>query len=207
MASEFEGKRKADEQSPLRQRGRAIIDDLAAGETPTALKWKRQAHFSTSDENIQATNPNYNLGKAFRENCQKCVPAYEMRMRGYDVTARPTFDLKTDDFAQNHWDEVFENAVVENGLSGSGKDEIIERMKSFGDGARGEVYVAWENGSAHVFVAENRNGSIHFLDPQTGDLDVEYYFDHVKNGLTKLIRIDNLETNDKYLKWCCKEVE
>ena len=170
-------------------------------------KWKRQEHFSTSDDNIKATNPNYRLGQAFQNNCQKCVPTYEMRMRGYDVTARPTFDLKTDGFAQDYWRNAFKGAKFEEGFAGSGKKEVIDRMKLFGDGARGEIYVAWQEGEAHVFVAENRNGAIHFLDPQTGGLDVEYYFDHVKDGLTKLLRIDNLESDEKNIKWCCKETK
>ena len=126
-------------------------------------------------------------------------------MRGYDVIARPTFDTNIDSFAEEHWSTAFENAVVEGGFVGSGKTEIVSRMKMFGNGARAEVYVAWESGSAHVFVAENRNGEIHFLDPQTGELDVEYYFEHVRNGLTKLARIDNIEPNESLIKLCCKE--
>ena len=173
-----------------------------------APKWRRQEHFSTSDENVQATNPNYPLGRAFQMNCQKCVPTYEMQMRGYDVVARPTFDTDTDSIAQDFWDKVFVGAILEEGFAGSGKTEIIKHMKLFGDGARGEIYVAWaDNDLAHVFVAENRNGEIRFLDPQTGELDVEYYFDNVKDGLTKLLRMDNLEPNGKIIKWCCKEIK
>ena len=176
--------------------------------TPTGnLNWRRQTHFSTSDENIQSTNPNRNLGTAFQMNCQKCVPAYEMRMRGYDVTARPTFDSKTDGFTQDLWDRAFEGASLEKGFAGSGKEEVINRMKKFGNGARAEIYVAWQQGGAHVFAAENRNGEIYFLDPQTGELDVEYYFDNVRDGLTMLLRMDNLEPNEQNIKWCCKEVK
>ena len=109
-------------------------------------KWRRQEYFSTSDENLQATNPNRNRRLPFQINCQKCVPTYEMRMRGYDVVARPTFDLNSDSFAQEHWDKVFENGLWESGFSGSGKE-----------------------------------------------------------GLTKLLRMDNLEANEKIIKWCCKE--
>ena len=194
---------------PLHPRCRCAImyrevGDKKPGGTP---KWRRQQHFSSSDENVQATNSNYNLGRAFQINCQKCVPAYEMRMRGYDVVARPTFDIDTDSLAQD-WDKIFKGAEFEEGFAGSGKAEVIKRMKLFGDGARAEVYVDWvEEEFAHVFVAENRNGEIHFLDPQTGELDVEYYFDNVKDGLTKLLRMDNLEPDEKYIKWCCKEVK
>ncbi len=37
-----------------------------------------------------SVNPKYSLGqKGYRENCQTCVVAYEMRSRGYDVQALP----------------------------------------------------------------------------------------------------------------------
>lgn len=76
------------------------------------ILWQfRREDFYTSDENIMATNPNYNLGLSFQLNCQKCVPTYEMRMRGFDVVARPTYDLNTDSFATYYWDKVFKDAV------------------------------------------------------------------------------------------------
>lgn len=69
-------------------------------------------------------------------------------MRGYDVIARPTFNLNTDGFAQDYWDKAFKGAVLEEGFTGSGKEEIIGRMKLFGAGARGEIYVAWGKGGS-----------------------------------------------------------
>ena len=190
---------------PLHPRCRCLIKYREVGEIPSG-NWRRQEHFSTSDENVKATNPNYKLGKAFQINCQKCVPAYEMRMRGYDVMARPTFDVNNDGFAKL-WDKIFDGAKLEDGFIGTGKAEVIKRLEKWGDGSRGEIYVEWEAGGAHVFVVENRNGVIHFLDPQTGELDVEYYFDNVRDGLTKVLRMDNLEPNEQYIKWCCKDVK
>lgn len=185
---------------PLHPRCRCAIMYNEVGDKPQGSpKWRRQEHFSTSDENVKATNPNFGLGVAFQINCQKCVPTYEMRMRGYDVTARPTYNINADSFTENDWDKAFEEAELEEGFSGSGKEEITKKLEVWGDGSRAEVYVAWEEGAAHVFVAENRNGKIYFLDPQTGELDVEYYFSHVKSGLTKLIRIDNLNLTKNIL--------
>ncbi len=197
-----EGRKKIPAETSYKE-WRAGIENIPQG-TP---KWRRQQHFSSSDENAQATNPNYALGRAFQTNCQKCVPTYEMRMRGYDVTARPTFDATADSVAQD-WDKIFEGAKFEEGFAGSGKEGVIRQMQKWGDGARAEVYIDWAGENfAHVFVAENRGGEIYFLDPQTGELDVEYYFEKVKDGLTKLLRMDNLEPNEKYIKWCCKEVK
>ncbi len=194
---------------PLHPRCRCTIIYREVGKpltAPSGLPWRRQQHFLSSDENVRATNPNFSSGLMLQINCQKCVPTYEMRMRGYDVQARPTFDLDNDSFAQD-WDKVFDNAKFESGFAGSGKADVIRLMKSFGDGARGEVVVVWKTGESHVFVAENRNGDIHFLDPQSGELDVEYYFDNVKNDLTKLLRMDNLEPNEKIIQMYCKEVK
>ena len=195
---------------PLHPRCRCAIMYREVGDKKPsgALKFPRQQHFSSSDENIQATNPNYNLGTPFQMNCQKCVPTYEMRMRGYDVVARPTYDLNNDSFAEEHWSVAFENPQVERGFTDSGKTDIIKRMKEWGDGARAEVYVDWaDDDLAHVFVAENRNGAIHFLDPQNGELDAECYFEHAKKGFTELLRIDNLEPDKEFIKLCCKELK
>lgn len=192
---------------PLHPRCRCAIMYREVDTPKGALKLPRQQHFSSSDDNVKATNPSFSTGMAFQMNCQKCVPTYEMRMRGYDVVARPTFDINTDGFAQDYWDKAFVGAIWEGNLANSGKEQVINLMKGWGNGARGEIFIEWETGGAHVFVAENRNGEIHFLDPQTGELDVEYYFGIVKDGLTKLLRIDNLELNEKYIKWCCKETK
>ena len=87
---------------------------------PSGLPWRRQQHFLSSDENIQATNPRFAAGLPFQINCQKCVVAHEMRMRG---------------FAED-WEHAFKNAVWLNFPEGSGKTQIIEHVTSWGDGAR-----------------------------------------------------------------------
>ncbi len=43
----------------------------------------------SSAEDLAKANPNYKQGAEYRENCQRCVPAYELRPRGYDVQAKP----------------------------------------------------------------------------------------------------------------------
>ena len=52
------------------------------------------------------------------------------------------------------------------------------------------------------FIAENVNGKVQFIDPQTGDTDVERYF----NGANKTYAIDNLKFADN-VKKCCKKRE
>jgi hypothetical protein len=55
-------------------------------------------------------------------------------------------------------------------------------MDRWGDGARAVVCVEWKkHGSAHAFIVENRNGTVVYIDPQTGNEDCSYYFGYAKD--------------------------
>lgn len=167
--------------------------------------WKRKTINTSQNEDAALANRNYRRGKEYQENCQRCVPAYEMRRRGYDVTAKPL--LYENDPLEDTWTEVFEGAQWKRYPSGSGLARIKEAMKKFGDGARAEVYVEWNEApglAPHVFIAEQINGETVFIDPQNGDPDVEGYFSFVKQGETRMCRIDNLDASDKIFE-CCEE--
>ena len=159
-----------------------------------------QSSASNADQNIALTNPGYRSGKAgYSQNCQRCVPAYEMRRRGYDVIAKPAIvtsegKLSPTDPLFRKWKEVFINAEYDfyTGYDG-GKSEIISQMQQWGNGAVAEVRVTWKNREAHVFVAEMVNDEIRFIDPQTGDNNCERYFTSAALGGTMMARIDNLE--------------
>ena len=170
---------------------------------PTGLKWSER--FLSRDEVISGTNPKYSRGLKYQKNCSRCVPVCEMRFRGREGTARgaPIFH---DTFARDNWNKVFKNAIIKKNLPGNGKESIIEEMIKWGDGSRSEICIFWDAIRSHVFMAENRNGIIHFFDPQTGELDVEYYFEQVMHGETIFFRIDNLEVDEKLIKECL-EVE
>lgn len=166
--------------------------------------WKRKQFPTTSEEDAVLSNINYRKSDGYRYNCQRCVPAYEMRRRGYDVTAKPAI-LDGRDSMQDDWSNVFENANWEQYKTGSGLEAVEERMKQFGDGARAEIQVVWENGTdAHVFVAEQRAGRTVFIDPQTGEADVREYFAYAKPGETRLCRMDNLNFTE-LIEECCEE--
>lgn len=50
-------------------------------------------------------------------------------------------------------------------------------MRSYGDSSRAIVKVDWlMQRKGHLFIAENRKNTIYFVDPQTGELDVAWYF-------------------------------
>ena len=168
-------------------------------------KWKRIKIEKSMDENLKDCNPNYSLGRKWQTNCQRCVPAYEMRRRGYDVIATPKpnnpdrKDLSFNPFS------VWKNPEVIK-CSQNGMEDIEKMMKVWGDGARAQVVVTWKNTNAgHTFVAERINGKTIFVDPQTGKNDVKNYFMRVENGSVRLSRIDTLDVTDKILD-CCRKV-
>lgn len=167
-------------------------------------QWAKISGTHTTDADIKATNPLFSTGREYQVNCQRCVPAYEMRRRGYDVTAMPRIMTGVDDTA-NHWQSIFENAQWLACSSGSGVTQVTNQLKAWGDGARAEIYVAWKGrgGGAHVFVGENFGGTVQFFDPQSGSMDVSHYFKHAKTGHTLMCRIDNLDPSD-YILGCCE---
>lgn len=154
-------------------------------------------------EIIAQTNPNYDLKESYQVNCQRCVPTYEMRRRGYDVTAKP-LPNKNDKYQIDYlsmWDNPVEIHCKNNGLN-----DIKEHMKKWGDGARAEISVDYKCFKyGHVFVAEQRSGQIVFIDPQTDEILDESIFNDFKDNCTSICRLDQLKPNSNIFD-CMEEV-
>ena len=158
------------------------------------------------EDDVSAANPNYRSGKEWRINCQRCVPTYEMRRRGYDVEALPYVTAK--DRAYTQWRKIFNGAIWDSSVASNRgaktQQNIIDKMLGYGDGARAEIYCVWKGASsAHVFAVENVGGKIRFIDPQTGNANCERYFTQMMPSRTMMCRIDQLEPSD-LIKDCCK---
>lgn len=144
----------------------------------------------TLTQALRNTNPTRN-----GENCQRCVPAYEMRRRGYNVTAAlPPADWRRDTLGFTGFRDVFVGAEWIK-CSGSGLEEITRFLESAGHGSRVEISLH-TNTFSHLFVAENDHGRIRFIDPQSGLGDAAYYFSKAISGTTEFARIDGLPVSD-----------
>ena len=159
----------------------------------------------TISEAVAEMNRNYDLGAAWKSNCQRCVPAFEMRLRGYGVTASPRRDLI--DHLAYHPEDAWENPVVQSCGASDNKDYILEALQNWGDGARVQIVAAdkYDPHHAHTFIAVRNNGKTMFLDPQTGDEHAEECFDWVEPSLTRFWRIDNLQPSAMILDCCQRE--
>ena len=125
-------------------------------------------------------NPQFATDRAFQINCQSCVTATDRSLAGYPSSAVPRrlrYDangqLLPDD--RFNWPHGVNDALGGNNplRSASGYDDIATELENGGDGARGIVHGMRvdANGNpvaGHVFNAVNRNGTVHFIDGQTG---------------------------------------
>lgn len=155
----------------------------------------KQAEQESIEQSLMATNP-----FGYDENCQRCVPAYEMRRRGYDVIAK--------DAPKNHLDDSigfydYEKLFVGmqwKSCSGTGYEEITDYLQKCGNGARVEIAIDTEDGN-HIFAAEQVGKKTIFIDPQKNSTDVREYFHKKLTNKTRFCRIDNL-TPSNLIKDC-----
>lgn len=112
----------------------------------------------TLEQSLKECNPNYEKAHCWMINCQRCVPIYEMRARGYDVTAKPRlFGL---DYLAIQPFEVWENAEVHS-THGNGIAEIEDFLRKNGDQTRVQITAINKFGSGgHTFAAQINNGVI-----------------------------------------------
>ena len=150
-------------------------------------------------ECLKALNPYYATHTlAYTENCQRCVVAYEVRRRGYFTLAKPYLGGRADLLpymdAQQGWPAVFQGQTAANcgALTQKQAQENVERqMHLFGNHSRAIVKVNWLHRiRGHLFVAENIDDAIYFVDPQTGDDDVSRYFQHIDPNRVVIMRTD-----------------
>lgn len=176
-----------------------------------AAPFKKIKGDHTPSQDLASVNPNYSSGIEWRINCQRCVGAYEMRRRGYDVTAKPrpmaggrpdpSDELPYRNSASG-WPHMFDGATLEGCASNSGegtRKKVDALMASYGDGARAIVRVEWQKkygGGGHVFIAERRGDQTVFIDPQTGSSDCSGYFKRVKKNGTYCMRVDDKPFTD-----------
>lgn len=148
---------------------------------------------------VKATNPGFSTHThEYMENCQWCVVAYKARRRGYNVVAKPRILSSIDPlpYMTNPlgWPAVYKNRRLESCAADTGelaKKKVEALMKSYGDKSRAVVKVDWfMRNRGHLFIAENQDDVIYFVDPQTGSLDAAWYFRYINPHSVIVMRTD-----------------
>lgn len=184
------------------------------GDTITTLKAAlgKKGRAKSVAEAITGTNPNHSRDyNEFSKNCQRCVVAYELRRRGYDVEALPTYEGDTlpriayqnasKGTYEGYWKGAFRHSKTLN-VGGSTSEKVLQnitdKMHSFGSGSRAVVQIFYKNGGGHVFNVENNGGRMVWVGAQTGKLkDINDTLSHVKTEKVNLVRVDNLKISDR----------
>ncbi|MCX4747437.1 toxin glutamine deamidase domain-containing protein [Kitasatospora sp. NBC_01287] len=99
----------------------------------------------------------------YNQNCSENVIAVNKQLDGIKATADPLMEGRWPDPARLG----NPNATWENPFT---YDNIIQDLKSRGEGSRGVVYISRSDGTAHVFNAINDPNGVVFLDGQIGKL-------------------------------------
>ena len=152
-------------------------------------------------EAAEKANPNFHVDTAYQINCQRCVPVYELRRRGYPVTAMPKrnqYDGKANACLYGY--ECFDSPQVK-GVWGRhpvlNKTDLLKALKDLPDGARVGIIWAWpgKSRSGHTTVCEMINGKLVFMDPQTGKIGDETLGKAHRSFGYSWYRMDDLELN------------
>lgn len=135
----------------------------------------------------------------YGKNCLRCVVAYELRRRGYDVEAReytpddPLADVEN----SSDNDKLF---VGEEFISVGGADHQtalhnLEEHISVDDARY--VVGGWfdRDDWGHALIAERLNGQIHYIDPQSANTDCRQLVDRFLPDTIIVCRVDNLRIN------------
>ena len=174
---------------------------------------------------LSGTNPNYIKGvrNEYSTNCQRCVPTYEMRRRGYNVEALPNsgdglgrLSMIVKMWGLNKNDKYYISPKLLAGGANKKVDynqEYADWFKFIGDipnGARAQVGWMWKGSRAgHTIMAEKKAGKLVFIDPQTQSIkNRDEFVSDVKarpRYAFWAFRVDNRELDKEMIKLIMKE--
>lgn len=168
----------------------------------------------TSKEDLKKVNPAFNPNfttknsEGTRNNCMLCTTAYDLRRRGFNVTA-----IKTDRGFMNSdikkWYPKVEEKkhIVPEGkaiLSRDYTNQILDNL-SKEQNSRGNLTLSWKNGGGHSIAYEVNNGKVTLLDGQINKIynnskDEYYPLNRARISSVTTFRLDNVEPNYEKLK-------
>ena len=169
------------------------------------------AKHTVGEIDIKTTNPNYASGEyRWTNNCQRCVPCYEMIRRGWKVTTLPVPpELAPDYLRGGHWYAAFD-CQKSDAIHWKSKEDCERKLLAWGEGARAEIRCKWKGGGGdgHVFFAEVVNGKVVFQNPQDPrKIAAEYFRAAPTRGrwakYNSMLRIDNRPFSSRILE-CVK---
>ena len=202
----------------------------------TGFKLKDKNKQYTIEDDAKRVNPSVNnFNTNTKSNCMLCTTTYDLRRRGYDVTANtasigynandlkrwyPNSKIKTYNepitaTQQKYIDRMaskgpqykqYAEAII--GQSKKRTKETIQKVSkdllAQGDGARGNLMIAWGPGSGHSVAYENVKGKTKVIDAQSNKIyNLDAFLKKTK-GDVSYARLDNVDINTNAIKEASK---
>ena len=162
----------------------------------------------TPEQDIARVNPSvHNFDKNTKNNCMLCTATYDLRRRGYDVTAKKAlYGYKSEDI--NTW---YPKAKIKKitGLNEEGKPsrsamikQLKEELVKQGDGARGNLMIKWARmRGGHSVAYEISNGELRLIDAQVNRIHTKpEKLLYRSSNVIEYARLDNVDFNAKTIK-------
>ena len=161
---------------------------------------------------LAAVNPRFmDLNSNSKNNCMLCTTTYDLRQRGYDVTAQmdsigytfgdlkrwyPNAEMKRNSRFDESGRVMRQNEYVQ---------KTIKSLLDQGDGARGNLMAYFPMGGGHSVVYEVKNGQLLIKDGQANKVykNPEKFLN--LTSVNSFARLDNIEPDMKRIKAeCCR---
>lgn len=179
----------------------------------TGFKIKNKTY--TPEEDLKRVNPDLNdFNTNSKNNCMLCTMTYEMRRRGYDVTANKSgngyFDNEIKRWMPNAKIERFGGAEWKaTDIFGKNDKEFARNVvsqieKNQPNGARGNLTVQFRAGGGHSMFYEIVNGKMLIRDGQISKTFTDPVKILGKCSDINVCRFDNLKIDPKTIKECCR---
>lgn len=183
---------------------------------------KRGEPMEREKANSGNVNPDFMKVKGSTINCQSCVVAFEARLRGYDVKAKPNFNNPSAKHLSHKTSDAWIDPATGKPPEMKRNPENIRTWKqtkkwleeNVKEGERYTFQHAWKGKqqSGHIIsVDRDKSGALRLYDPQTGRTymgkDADAYLSRTKANSTimgmkfprlGLTRVDNMQINPEY---------
>lgn len=183
-------------------------DENGTKDPKTGLYLKSKEGDDKSD--LSAVNPAvHNMNDNTKNNCMLCTTTYDLRKRGFDVTAQ----LDSQGYNLHDLKKWYPKATVQknNRYGADGRalnqkeyvDKTIKNLLKQGDGARGNIMVQFNGGGGHSIIYEIQNGKVVFKDGQINKVysSPEKFLN--RTTVNAFARLDNVEPNYEEIKKHC----
>lgn len=162
-------------------------------------------------EDMNMVNPQFaNFDRNTKNNCMLCTTAYDMRRRGYEVSAKKaSTGYQMEDALKWYKGAKLETSVALNknatlketskaafGFNKGLTNKVTADLLKQGEGARGNLIMIWDKfGSGHSVVYEVQNGKVVLRDCQSNRVYKNPNSLLGSSLAASYIRLDNLEPN------------